>query len=164
MKLSSNLSISRHGIYYFRWPLPRQDSQPRATIRLSLNTRCPKRAGELARYLASCGRLVRDNKALAGLRLSEIRPKVQSYFKVQLDQYLELIDRHGLTEYALVDVREEMLDHESYLEMGIPSQQWLPVARLKRKMDISDADWDASQPRITSELRKGRRDMLRSGY
>jgi integrase len=31
----------------------------------------------------------------------------------------------------------------------------------KRKMDVSDADWDASMPRIATELRKGRRDMLR---
>ena len=54
-----------------------------------------------------------------------------------------------------------MLDHETYVDMETAHSKWLPVARFKRKMDISDLDWDASQPRATIELRKGRRDMLR---
>ncbi|WP_424984459.1 site-specific integrase [Microbulbifer sp. S227A] len=98
---------------------------------------------------------------MAGLRQDEIREKVQAYFKAQLDQYMNWLDRRGLSKNALVDVREEMLDHETYVDMETAHPQWLPVARFKRKMDISDADWDASQPRATIELRKGRRDMLR---
>jgi integrase len=115
----------------------------------------------LARHLASCGRLIQENKTLAGLRQDEIREKVQAYFKAQLDQYMNWLDRRGLSKNALVDVREEMLDHETYVDMETAHPQWLPVARFKRKMEISDADWDASQPRATIELRKGRRDMLR---
>lgn len=98
---------------------------------------------------------------MAGLRQDEIREKVQAYFKAQLDQYMNWLDRRGLSKNALVDVREEMLDHETYVDMETAHPQWLPVARFKRKMEISDADWDASQPRATIELRKGRRDMLR---
>ncbi len=98
---------------------------------------------------------------MAGLRQDEIREKVQAYFKAQLDQYMDWLDRRGLSKNALVDVREEMLDHETYVDMETAHPQWLPVARFKRKMEISDADWDASQPRATIELRKGRRDMLR---
>ncbi|MEM8616223.1 MAG: hypothetical protein AAGF20_04735 [Pseudomonadota bacterium] len=54
-----------HGIFYFRWPIPPSLKGRRATVRISLRTRCPDRAGDLARYLASCGRLIRDHKALA---------------------------------------------------------------------------------------------------
>ncbi len=54
-----------------------------------------------------------------------------------------------------------MLDHETYVDMETAHPQWLPVALFKRKMDISDTDWDASQPRATIELRRGRHDMLR---
>ena len=160
MMLSAYVSPSRHGVYYFRWPLPRAVNQKRATIRISLRTRCPDRAGDLARYLASCGRLVRDNSALARLRQDEIREKVQAYFKAQLDQYLDWLDRRGLSKNALDHAREELLDHESFVDLESADPQWLPVDRFKRKMSVSDADWDASLPRIALELRKGRRDML----
>ena len=104
MMLSSYLSPSRHGVYYFRWPIPPSQEGKRATVRISLRTRCPDRAGDLARYLASCGRILGDNSALAGLRQSEIRDKVQAYFKAQLDQYLDWLDRRGLSQNpALLD-------------------------------------------------------------
>jgi len=115
----------------------------------------------LARYLAAHGRIVKDSNALEGLRQSEIREKVQTYFKAQLDQYLDWLDRRGLSKNALTDAREEMLDHESLLELETTSPMWLPISRFKRVMDVSDEQWDASQPRITFQLRQGRRDMLR---
>jgi hypothetical protein len=98
---------------------------------------------------------------LAGLPQSEIRDKVQGYFKAQLDQYLDWLDRRGLSQNALADVREEMLDRESYVDMVSANPQSLPVARFKRTMAVSDAEWDASLPRIGMELREGRRDLLR---
>nr|WP_309502797.1 DUF6538 domain-containing protein [uncultured Roseovarius sp.] len=54
MHLDAYLSRSRHGIFYFRWPLPKHhSSDKRTSLRLSLRTRCPKLAGQLARHLAS---------------------------------------------------------------------------------------------------------------
>jgi len=41
MKLSAYLSLSRHGVFYFRWPLPRTDHGYRPTIKISLRTGCP---------------------------------------------------------------------------------------------------------------------------
>ncbi|MEM9765790.1 MAG: site-specific integrase, partial [Pseudomonadota bacterium] len=98
---------------------------------------------------------------MAGLRLSEIRAKVRDFFEAHLDRYQDWIDRRGLSDNALADAREEMLYHVSYLELGSLDPRWLPVARFKREAGVSDAEWQASQPRITHELRKGRRDMLR---
>lgn len=161
MMLSSYLSLSRHGVYYFRWPIPASFMRKRATIRISLRTRCPERAGDMARHLASCGRLLRENGPLAGLRQSEIREKVQAYFKAQLDQYIDWLDRRGLSQRALAHASEEVKDHESFMDINSASPLWLPVDRFKRKMEVSDADWDDSLPRIATELRKGRRDMLR---
>lgn len=68
MKLSAYLSLSRHGVYYVRWPHPPSGSRHRETVRISLCTRCPERAADLARHLASCGRLIRNNNSLSGLR------------------------------------------------------------------------------------------------
>ncbi|KZY44015.1 integrase [Roseovarius sp. HI0049] len=162
MMLSSYLSPSRHGIYYFRWPIPSSLEGKRTTVRISLRTRCPDRAGDLARHLASCGRILRENNALAGLRQTEIREKVQAYFKAQLDQYLDWLDRRGLSKNALEDVRCEMLDHESYLDMEMESDQYLPVKPFLRKSGLTAQDWQASQPMMQRELRKGRRDLLRA--
>ncbi len=99
---------------------------------------------------------------MAGLRQSEIRDKVQAYFKAQLDQYLDWLDRRGLSKNALEDVRCEMLDHESYLDMEMESDQYLPVKPFLRKSGLTAQDWQASQPMMQRELRKGRRDLLRA--
>ena len=98
---------------------------------------------------------------MAGLRQDEIRQKVQSYFKAQLDQYLDWLNRRGLSPNVLEHAREEMLDHESYMTINSASPINLPINRFKSRMGVSDTDWEASQPRIATELRKGRRDMLR---
>ncbi|WP_323772394.1 hypothetical protein [Antarctobacter sp.] len=99
---------------------------------------------------------------MAGLRQSEIRDKAQTYFKAQLDQYLDWLDRRGLSKNALEDVRYEMLDHESYLDMEMESDQYLPIKPFLRKSGLTTQDWQASQPMMQRELRKGRRDLLRA--
>lgn len=162
MKLSAYLSLSRHGVFYFRWPLPRKDHDSRPCIRISLRTRCPYRAGTLDRYLASCREITRDNKELARLRQDKLRELVRGYFHAQLDQYIEWINKRGLSPMALEDARSEMLDHEADLEHELLNLCYLPVKRFKRKMDISDEDWFDSLPHAITELRKGRRDMLRA--
>ena len=116
MKLSVYLSLSRHGVFYFRWPLPRTDRNCRPTVRISLRTRCPDRAGTLARYLASYGQITRDNKELARLRQDKVRELVRAYFSAQLDQYLEWINSRGLSPNALKDAQSEMLDHADHLD------------------------------------------------
>ncbi|WP_058243093.1 site-specific integrase [Thalassovita autumnalis] len=160
MKLSTYLSLSRHGVFYFRWPLPCTEVGKRPTIKISLRTRCPERAGILSRYLASCGQSTKDNEALARLRQDKIRELVREYFKSQLAQYLSWMDKRGLSRKALAEAESEMLDHQSYLDMDLPSELYLPIERFKRKMRVSDADWFDSLPNAQIELRKGRRDML----
>lgn len=161
MITASYLSKSRHGIYYFRWPLPTLSPYLRGSIRLSLRTRCPKQAGDLARFLASCGKVISENRALARLRQDIIREKVAAFFKAQLDQYIDRLNRYGLSKNALADAREEMLDHDCMVDLEGVNEQYLPIARFKSKTAVSDADWNDSLPRISLELRKGRRDMLR---
>lgn len=161
MKLSSYLSISRHGVYYFRWTVPSHNFKNRISIKISLRTKCPDHASDLARYLASSRHCFRDNKDLARLRQDQIRETVSAYFQAQLAQYLEWHNNRGFTENALEDMRCEEFDHALSVEQGNSYPRYLPVARFKRKMAISDADWDDSEPRITFEVHRGRRDMLR---
>ncbi|MFU8864642.1 MAG: site-specific integrase [Rhodobacterales bacterium] len=55
-----------------------------------------------------------------------------------------------------------MYDHEHDLSSNWLTERYLPIARFKRKMDVSDEDWFDSLPNALTELRKGRRDMLRA--
>ncbi|WP_253279641.1 site-specific integrase [Loktanella sp. 3ANDIMAR09] len=105
---------------------------------------------------------MRENNELAGLRQSEIREKVQAYFKAHLDQYLDWLDRRGLSKSTLENVRCEMLDHESYLDMEMDSDHYLPVKPFLRKSGLTAQNWQSSQPMMQRELRKGRRDLLRA--
>lgn len=98
MKLSSYLSPSRHGVYYFRWPLPLTENHSRQTIKVSLRTKCPDRAGDLARHLASSGRIIRDNSNLARYKRNEVREMVRTYFQAQLEQYIRWIEDVLVTE------------------------------------------------------------------
>lgn len=116
----------------------------------------------MARYLASCGEITRDNKELARLRQDKLHELVKGYFHAQLCQYIEWINRRGLSAMAREDARCEMLDHEDDLDNNRLTDAYLPIDRFKRKMDISDEDWFDSLPNALTELRKGRRDMLRA--
>lgn len=127
MKLPAYLSLSRHGVFYFRWPLPRTDHDSRPCVRISLRTGCAVRAGTLSRYLASCGEITRDNKELARLRQDKLRELVRNYFHAQLDQYIEWINRRGLSPMALEDAGSEMLDHEDHLDNQRLTSLYLPI-------------------------------------
>ena len=119
MQLAAYLCPSRYGVWYFRWPLPRAEDQKRRTIRISLRTKYPDRAGDLARHLASCGRLVRDSKALARLRQDEIREMVRSYFTASLDRYLEKLNDTGLSDRSLDALRRELDVHEGAKKISV---------------------------------------------
>jgi integrase len=162
MKLSAYLGHSRHGIYYFRWPLPVGDNQKRQTIKLSLRTRCPDHAGDLARHLASYGRLLKEDKDLAKLTRTELRIKVKEHFAAQLAQYLHCLERKEPSKKLIADAHEELLDHKSFLEIESTHPQWLKIPLFKSHVGISDQDWADSQPMATNELRKGRIDLLRA--
>nr|WP_306418420.1 DUF6538 domain-containing protein [Ruegeria sp. Alg231-54] len=75
MKLHAYLSLSRHSIFYFRWPLPdttaRHPTRPRTsrrTLRVSLGTRCLKEAGTLARRLSVCGDTITKHIEASGMK------------------------------------------------------------------------------------------------
>jgi len=159
MKLSSYLSHSRHGIYYFRWPL---SDQKRETIRLSLKTRCPIHAGDLAVHLAPCGRRIRDNKELAHYTRDKVKTIVKAYFQAQLNEYLVWINKRGLTANALADAKHEMLDHDDYLSSGSDTSYYLKVKRFQRKTGVSVKDWAENRFVMRQEMHMGRRDMLRA--
>jgi len=165
MKLSAYLSPSRHGVYYFRWPLPRAEDRKRRTVRISLRTKCPDRAGDLARHLASCGRLMRENKTLAKLRQDEMREMVRSYFAASLDHYIERLNDTGLSERSLDTLRQELDVHEDAIGgFDDLSDLYLDAGTLdsfRASAGLIDAQWAENEPSLRQEMRKARRDQIK---
>ena len=162
MTLSSYLSLSRHGIYYFRWPIPPSPEQKRTSVRISLRTRCPRRAGDLARFLASCGRLIPDQRNVARLRQDQIRSMVQRYFKASLDKYLERLNDKGFPEKAVSAMQQEIEVHENAAEgEDMFSDLYLDSDVFCKASGLSTADWEENSLDLRREMRKGRRDMLK---
>jgi len=110
MHLNAYLSRSRHGLFYFRWPLPKQPNQDkRSSLRLSLRTRCPKLAGQLARHLASCGDALRNGKGQPNVRHDELRALIHKYFKKVLAQKLDQLGARGpMSELELAPYRRSL--------------------------------------------------------
>ncbi|ABG32580.1 integrase [Roseobacter denitrificans] len=166
MKLSAYLSPSRHGVYYFRWPLPQAEEQKRRTVRISLRTKCPDRAGDLARHLASCGRLIRENKTLARLRQDEMRDIVRSYFAASLDRYVERLNDTGLPERSLDALRQELDVHEDAIGgFDDLSDLYLDTGTLdsfRASAGLTEAQWAENEPALRQEMRKARRDQIKA--
>lgn len=161
MKLSSYLTCSRHGIFYFRWPIPPYIEGKRSSVRISLRTRCPNHAGDLARYLASCGRLLKDNNALTRLRQDEIRAHVQQYFRSQLDKYLERMNDAGFQQHSYDAMRQELAVHENAVEGDdLLSDTYLDGEEFRLSVGLSISQWGENLPSLRREWRKARQDML----
>lgn len=166
MKLPAYVSPSRHGIMYFRWPLPMASDRKRRSVRISLRTKCPDRSGDLARHLASCGRTIRDNKALARLRQDEMRNMVRSYFMASLDRYVEKLNDTGLPDQTLDLMRQEQDVHKDaiggfddlsdlFLDTGT-------VDSFLASSGMSGAQGAENEPALRHELRKARRDQVKA--
>ncbi len=97
MKNPSYLMLSRHNIYYFRWPLPRQIQAKGKTIhiKLSLDTRDPKEAIRLSTMLQDHGyNLLRQDWVL-GMDYAQIKAMVEAHFSRVLEERKRSIDRDG---------------------------------------------------------------------
>ena len=111
MVLPAYLSRSRHGIFYFRWPLPSaKGCAYRTTLRLSLRTRCPKRAGVLARHLASSAEEVRSRLPVDVMTYAEVREHVRRVYSDILQQRLKQLSEDGPPDAARAELRKSALD------------------------------------------------------
>lgn len=89
MRLAAYLSRSRHGVFYFRWPIPARlhPDRKRGHVRLSLRTRCPAMAQRLSRVLVLSGQSQLASASASGMRYDEIRGQVAQHFQEQLARF-----------------------------------------------------------------------------
>ncbi|MDD9732216.1 site-specific integrase [Mameliella sp. AT18] len=89
MRLAAYLCTSRHGIFYFRFPLPPRlhPAQQRTHLKVSLKTRQPEEARQLSRLLALAGQSLLAQPNLPSMRYDEIRGHVREHFGQMLRDF-----------------------------------------------------------------------------
>ena len=89
MRLPSYLCRSRHGVFYFRYPIP-EDCHPlkkRTLVKVSLRTRDPEEAQRIARLLGLAGQSVFAHPKVRTMRYDEIRLHVREHFSSLLETF-----------------------------------------------------------------------------
>ena len=86
MRHAGYLSPSRHGIFYFRHPIP-SHLHPYCLctdVKLSLRTRCPKVAAQLSQVLLVAGQSLLAHPTVQAMNYKDIREHVQNHFRERL--------------------------------------------------------------------------------
>jgi hypothetical protein len=168
MRLNSYLSHSRHGIFYFRWPLPSCEfNAKRASFRMSLRTRCPKRAGQLARHLASCGDAFPLKKASNNMRHDELKALVHEYFKNALATQLDRLGASGpMTEQELAPLRNSQAlaeaSDDEFWSILHPEGSDAFLRQFCTASGIPQSEVTTNPERVMREYKLAYRDMLRT--
>ncbi len=97
MRIAAHLCTSRHGVFYFRWPVPRrlQRAGSSADIKISLGTRQPEAAEYLSRLMVLSGQSIRFPSSLQTMRHDEIREHVHEHFRGQLATFKARLAESG---------------------------------------------------------------------
>ncbi|HVZ00966.1 MAG TPA: DUF6538 domain-containing protein [Dongiaceae bacterium] len=97
MRVSALLSSSRHGVWYFRFPIPvtLHPQHRRSDVKVSLRTRDPGEALRLARWFGQIAGAVTERGALIGMRYDEIRAALRKHFERLLADHKAQIAERG---------------------------------------------------------------------
>ncbi|TBA43648.1 site-specific integrase [Rhizobium ruizarguesonis] len=79
---------SRCGVFYLRWPLPKQlhPQKKASTLKLSLQTRDPRKALRLSRSLSQIGERLNEYGIAYGMRYEELRNVLTEHFRQLLNE------------------------------------------------------------------------------
>ncbi|RWL50116.1 MAG: site-specific integrase [Mesorhizobium sp.] len=84
MRNPTYLEISRHRVFYFRWPLIRPGAAGSGTptsLKISLGTRADSEALSMARYLSYVGQALMKQWSASSMRYDEIRAALKKHFQ-----------------------------------------------------------------------------------
>lgn len=117
MRLAAYLSQSRHGVYYFRWPIPAwlHPCRKRTHVRLSLRTRCPATARRLSRALALAGQSRIEASCAQAMKYADIRQHVLDHFREMLERFKDGVNDSGPIgpgRYAALETTQGLADSD----------------------------------------------------
>jgi hypothetical protein len=90
MRLAAYLCTSRHGIFYFRFPIPADSNRGcgRSHIKLSLGTRDPNEGLKMiARALGAAGQSLVSQPKVRSMRYEDMRRHVREHFSDMLQKF-----------------------------------------------------------------------------
>lgn len=117
----SYLTLSRHNVYYLRYPIPAilHPQGKQTDIKLSLGTREPKRALYLCRCLVHYAETIINNPLIVHMEYKEIRAVLHQHFSKMLENQKAKIDTYGrldVTDKAAllttVELAKQALEHD----------------------------------------------------
>lgn len=163
------LQLSRNGIFYFRWPIPRS-LHPRkiaTTIRTSLRTREPKQALRLSRVLTNLAETVTRDAMTQGMKFGEIRDLLQARFSEKLkDAKRHVYDNGPLTHERIAVVEREIatvddaVRYDSPLVIGMDEREALTLRADGLGLLIPDDPAEFSM--FKGEFKRAYRDFLKA--
>lgn len=159
------LALSRHNVFYFRFPIPKAlHPQAKVThIKISLETRHPGEALQLARILFYVGGEIIKGSNIVSVTLEEIRQVLTSHFQQVLRRRKEHIaingphkDRELQALQSTYEASADAIRHNDFL-LAMPDDDEVDkqAAHFGFKFTQGDKEWLM----FRSELVKARRDF-----
>lgn len=135
------LTISRHNVYYFRYPFPTSICSPGLSrdIKVSLRTRDPKRALQTARLLAYVGDIMTNKATQSGMSYAEIRSILHKHFSTLLLKHRNRIESQGQLDPLSVQALQN--GHDLGFAFALSEREETAVANefiAKRKLPLSE--------------------------
>ena len=167
MHHTAYVGTSRHGIFYFRWPIPAafHPQGRRSDVKVSLRTRCPKVARELSRLLISAGLSLTSRASRASMNYSDIRHHVQEHYRALLRSFKAEVSASGPVEGQKLDAMTGSMslveaDPDGFVQAAHPDggegllRQFCARVGIREKLSPED------QKRLRNELMRGYQTFL----
>jgi len=160
MKNPSYLILSRHNVYYFRWPMPQAIRQAGLTgyLKISLRTRDPKEALQLANVLSYHAHVLTNSEIVKHMNYGDVIAELKEYFYELINEKKAEIHRTGPLGYDEVD---RLVDEVKLASRAIEEE--------RDELTTADDLRDRLQPitsRFDPELSEGQEgyEILKSNY
>lgn len=167
MRLAAYLCTSRHGIFYFRFPISADSNRggKRSHIKLSLGTRDPREALKISRFLGAAGQSVISQPIVRAMRYDEMREHVRTHFSQVLARFKERVAEDGPPDNSelgalLVSREQAEKDIEDWLDLTRYADAAELAQEFCTRRDIREVPNGRSATLLALELQKGYRDYM----
>lgn len=165
MRNPTYLYRSRHGVFYFRYPLPNA-SRGASTLRVSLHTRDPKLALRLARCLSYEAPAAHKRMVDQGMKYEDIRARLREHFGSWLEKHKAVVAERGpLPEDELASLAGSADIYDQQVSDGEPWNTETHDAEVAAFMERAGLAIEVGSPvyaRLSTEYARAMRDSFRA--
>jgi integrase len=163
----THLLKSRNGVFYLRWPLPRQlhPQKLASDIKVSLQTRDPRKALRLSRLMIHIGEQYNNVGIACRMDYQDLRTTLQNHFRELRDETKKEIDAAGgLSAFERDLYRSDLKIAEQANERGTPLSLTKPddelLARFIDKYGLGIAKGTDQYDKLERDMKRGYRRFL----